>query len=207
MQRLFGGFMRVALYARVSTKDQSAEMQVQALRAYCKARGWETHHEYVDEHVGGATRKRPALQSMMRDAAAKKFDGVLVWKFDRLFRSVSDMLDYLERFRCLAIEFISLTEAIDTTTPAGRMVYTLLAAMGEFERELTFKRTIAGVARARAAGKHLGRPAAVMDDKFLLELRSGDHPLSFAAIAKKTGIPQTIVFRRLKNLKGDTASH
>jgi len=192
--------MRVALYARVSTMDQSPLMQLDALRAHCQARRWEVYKEYVDQGVSGATRARPCLEEMMRDATAVKFKALLVWKFDRLFRSVTHMLDALERFRSLGIEFVSLTEAIDTTTPTGKMVYTLLAAMAEFERDLMRERTKAGMDRARRAGHRIGRPPAEVDIKQLLALRypkDGEAPLSIAAISQKTGIPQTTVFKRL----------
>ena len=149
--------MRIAIYARVSTMEQSPLMQLDALRAFAKARGWEIHREYVDQGVSGATAARPFLEAMMRDAVSMKFKAVVVWKFDRLFRSVTHMLDALEHFRSLGIEFVSLTEAIDTTTPAGKMVFTFLAAMAEFERDLACERTKAGMDRARAAGHRKGR--------------------------------------------------
>jgi len=191
--------MNVAIYARVSTMDQSPLMQLDALRAYCKAKAWEIHREYVDQGVSGATSSRPFLDAMMRDANCAKFNAVLVWKFDRLFRSVEHMLKALEMFRTLEIEFISLTEAIDTTTSHGRFLYTMLAAVAEFSKDLLRERTKAGMDRARRAGHRIGRPPTEVDIDQLMALRypkEGD-PLSIAAISKKTGIPQTTVFKRL----------
>jgi DNA invertase Pin-like site-specific DNA recombinase len=192
--------MNVAIYARVSTMDQSPLMQLDALRAYCKAKKWEIYREYVDQGVSGATSSRPFLDAMMRDANCAKFNAVLVWKFDRLFRSVEHMLKALEMFRTLEIEFISLTEAIDTTTSHGRFLYTMLAAVAEFSKDLLRERTKAGMDRARRAGHRIGRPPAEVDIKQLLALRypkDGEAPLSMAAISQKTGIAQTTVFKRL----------
>lgn len=189
--------MRVALYARVSTMEQSPLMQLDALRAYCKSRGWEIHKEYVDQGVSGATRARPFLEEMMRDAVCQKFKAVLVWKFDRLFRSVEHALDALNHFRSLGIEFVSLTEAIDTSTPSGKMVYTFLGMMAEFERDLMRERTKAGMDRARRAGHRIGRPPAEVDEKRLLEMRYGPERLSVGQIADRTGIPKTTVWKRL----------
>jgi DNA invertase Pin-like site-specific DNA recombinase len=177
--------MKVALYARVSTPDQNVETQLRALWRFIEARGWELHREYVDVGYSGKTDSRPELDAMLRDARARKFKVVLVWKFDRMFRSVEHMIDILQEFRALEIDFISMTENIDTTTPAGRLMYHLLASFSEFERDLIRERTIAGMARARAAGKHIGRMPRLVDVEHVRELRK-DH--SFRQIAKITGI-------------------
>lgn len=154
--------MNVALYARVSTSDQTAETQLTALRRYCEAHGWTILEEYVDT-IGGAVADRPALARLMVPANLRRFGAVLVWKFDRMFRSVPHMVEVLDRFRTVGIDFVSATECIDTSTPAGRMVYHMLAAVGQFERDLICERTRAGMARAKAEGRHIGRPRVTVD--------------------------------------------
>lgn len=178
--------MSVALYARVSTVDQNAETQLAQLRQYCEARGWKVHAEYVDT-ASGATSNRPRLDAMMKDAAGRKFNGVLVWKFDRLFRSTQHMLDALDRFRTLGINFVSVTESIDTSTAMGQMVFTLLAAIAQFERSLTIERTQIGMARARSAGKRFGRPRMAITQKQAEDLYAGGKGLSQRAIAAQLG--------------------
>ena len=172
--------MTVALYARVSTAEQSVETQLRALYAYVEARGWKIFREYTDVGYTGASAARPDLDALMRDAAACRFKVVLVWKFDRLFRSVAHMVEALQHFHALGIDFISLTESIDTTTPAGKMVFTMLAAVAEFERDLIRERTQAGMARARAAGRRIGRPSVALDVPRARELLK-DHSYRQAA--------------------------
>ena len=109
--------MRIATYSRVSTLNQDTDMQTRELREYCARRGWDLVHEYVDEGVSGAKESRPALNSLMLDARKRRFDAIAVWKFDRMARSVTHLLRVLEEFRSLGIEFISLSESIDTSTP------------------------------------------------------------------------------------------
>ena len=129
---------KVAIYARVSTNGngQSPEMQVRELREYCGRRGWTIAGEYVDTGICGAKDRRPELDRLMADAHKRRFDVVAVWKFDRFARSVSHLLRALETFNALGIAFASLTEQVDTTTPAGKMVFTVLGAVAELERSL-----------------------------------------------------------------------
>ena len=151
--------MRVAIYARVSTTNgQSPEMQLRELRQFCKARGWQMAGEYRDEGISGAKDRRPALDKLMADAHKRKFDAVVVWKFDRFARSVSHLLRALENFQALGVAFVSLSESLDTSTPAGKMVFTVLGAVAELERSLTAERVRAGLRNARAKGIRLGRP-------------------------------------------------
>jgi len=147
--------VRAAIYARVSTvaSGHSPEMQLRELREYCERRGWTVAGEYVDVGISGAKDKRPQLDRMMGDAHKRRFDGVAVWKFDRFARSVSHLLRALDTFRVLGIEFVSLSESLDTTTPAGRMVFTVLGAVAELERSLIAERVRAGLRNARAKGK------------------------------------------------------
>lgn len=151
--------LRAALYARVSTLNngQSPEMQIRDFAEYCQRRGW-TATEYVDVGVSGAKDRRPELDRLMVDAHQRRFDVVVVWKFDRFARSVSHLLRALETFNSLGIAFVSLGEQIDTSTPAGRMVFTVLGAVAELERSLIAERVRAGMRNARAKGKRIGRP-------------------------------------------------
>ncbi len=150
---------RVALYVRVSTTNtrQSPEMQTRELREYCKLRGWKIYDEYSDR-VPGARESRPELDKLMADARRRRFDVVAVWKFDRFCRSVAHLLRSLETFSALGIEFVSLSEQIDTTTPGGKMVFTILGAVAELERSLIGERVRAGLRNAKAKGQKLGRP-------------------------------------------------
>src|SRR5437016_573946 len=150
--------MRAALYARVSTADQSCEPQLQDLRQYVGARGWEAV-EYVDAGVSGAKDRRPALDRLMAAVKARKVDVVVVAAFDRFGRSVPHLVASLELFRHLGVEFISLREAIDTGSPLGQAIFTIVAAIAQLERSLIVERVKAGLRRARAQGKRLGRPA------------------------------------------------
>src|SRR3984957_17390089 len=160
------GTPRVAIYARVSTANsgQSPETQLRELREHAQRRGWNIICEYVDEGISGAKDRRPALDRLMADAHRRKFDLLVVWKFDRFARSVSHLLRALDPFRALGIDFVSLSESLDTATPAGRMVFTVLGAVAELERSLIVERVKAGLRNARAKGKGLGRPRRVLPD-------------------------------------------
>src|SRR3974390_151507 len=138
-------------------------MQLRELREYCQRRGWNVSTEYVDAGVSGAKERRPELDRLLADAHRRRFDAVVVWRFDRFARSVSHLLRTLETFRSLGIEFVSLSEQVDTSTPAGKLVFTVLGAVAELERSLIVERVRAGLRNARAKGKHLGRPRKVPD--------------------------------------------
>lgn len=149
---------RVAVYVRVSTADQTCAGQEHELREYAKNRGWKLERIYSD-NISGVKSSRPALDAMLVDAKKRKFDRLLVWRIDRLGRSVSHLLEVLETLRALGIEFISLSEAIDTSTPTGKMVFTVLGAVAELERSITVERVRMGLENARRKGVRLGRPA------------------------------------------------
>jgi len=146
--------MRAAVYARVSTTNhgQDVSMQTRELREYCERRGWKIAGEYLDEGISGSKEKRPELDRLMADAHRRKFDVVAVWKFDRFARSVSHLLRALDTFKTLGVEFVSLSESLDTATPAGRMVFTVLGAVAELERSLIAER-VRGVAQRARQGK------------------------------------------------------
>jgi|ERR1700722_10019743 DNA invertase Pin-like site-specific DNA recombinase len=164
--------MRIATYSRVSTLNQDTDMQTRELREYCTRRGWVLVHEYVDHGVSGAKESRPALNALMIDARRRKFDAVAVWKFDRMARSVAHLLRVLDEFRSLGIDFSSLSESIDTSTPTGKMVFTVLASVAELERSLISERVRAGLRNARAKGKILGRPKCDVDPSEVRRLRA-----------------------------------
>src|ERR1700688_614146 len=173
--------MRAAIYARVSTANngQDPRVQTRELGEFCERRGW-TLAEYVDIGISGAKEKRPELDRLMADAQRRRFDVVVVWKFDRFARSVSHLLRALETFQALGIEFVSLTEGVDTSTPAGRMVFTVLGAVAELERSLIVERVKGGLRNARAKGKRLGRPKVFVDRSRIAALR--DQGLSWSKI-------------------------
>ena len=167
---------RAAIYARVSTvgAGQDPGMQLKELREYCERRGWEVAGEYVDAGISGAVDSRPQLNRLMDDAHRRVVDCIVCWKFDRFARSTSHLLRALETFRNLGIDFISVTEQIDTSTPTGKMVFTILASVGEIERSLCVERVKAGMRNARAKGKLIGRPPL---RKFSRD-RDGPNPFS-----------------------------
>ena len=147
--------LHVAIYARVSTSGngQSPEMQTRELTEYAQRRGWGVVGEYVDVGISGCKEKRPELDRLMADAHRRRFDAVVVWRFDRFARSVSHLLRALEAFKTLGIEFVSLSEQVDTSTPTGKMVFTVLGAVAELERSLIVERVRAGMRNARAKRK------------------------------------------------------
>src|SRR6202521_305311 len=149
--------MRSALYQRVSTLDQNPENQALELRRYIAARGWSTV-EYVDRGVSGAKDRRPALDRLLIDARRRRFDVLVVWRLDRLGRNLRHLITLLEELQALGIAFVSLNEGIDATTPAGKLQMHILGAIAEFERARIAERVKAGLQRARAQGKRLGRP-------------------------------------------------
>jgi len=189
----------VALYARVSTLDQNCELQLADLRRYAGHR-FDQSHEYVDEGVSGTQRRRPQLDALVRDAHKRLFDVVLVWKFDRFARSLKHLIDALEEFRVLGIDFISFTEGIDTTTSSGQLLFHVVGAVAQFERDLIAERVRAGMAQARAMGKKIGRPRAVVDREMVAQLRV--QGLSLRMIARTLSVPVSRVRRALKAKSG-----
>jgi len=149
--------MRCAVYARVSTFDQEPENQLAELRRYAEARGW-TATEWIDRGVSGARDRRPALDELRRAARRRRFDVLVCWRLDRLGRNLRHLITLLEELQALGIAFVSLNEGIDATTPAGKLQMHILGAIAEFERARIAERVKAGLQRARAQGKRLGRP-------------------------------------------------
>lgn len=150
--------MTAALYARVSTVDQTCENQLIELRRYCEARGWRLWKEFVDTGVSGSKDRRPALDELLAHARRRRFDVVVCWRLDRLGRNLRHLVMTLEELQDLGVGFVSLGEGIDLRTPAGRLQLHILAALAEFERSRIQERVRAGLARVRREGRRLGRP-------------------------------------------------
>src|SRR5262245_42861977 len=153
--------MLTAIYGRVSTNEQNAGMQLEELRAYCQRRQWSIVEEFIDSGVSGSKESRPALNRLLADAKRRKFDCVLVYRYDRFARSLRQLVNALCEFDSLGIHFVSLHEGVDTSTPTGRVVFCIFASIAEFERELIRGRVRSGLAAAKARGVQLGRRAKV----------------------------------------------
>lgn len=182
--------MRCAIYTRVSTSEQTCENQLIELRRYVEARGW-TATEFVDTAVSGSQERRPALDALMKDAKRRRFDVLVVWRLDRLGRNLRHLLNLLEDVQALGIAFVSLGEGIDCTTPAGRLQLHVLAALAEFERARIAERVRAGLARVRASGKRLGRPATGVAVTDLLRTAH----MSVRDAASVLGLSRSVVHR------------
>jgi len=186
--------MRAAIYARVSTNNgQDPHMQIRELREYCKRRGWEIEGEYVDAGVSGAKEHRPQLDVLLAACRKRRLDAVVVYRYDRFARSLRQLVNALEEFRSLGIEFISLHEGVDTSTPNGRLIFGIFASIAEFERELIRDRVKSGIAAARSKGKRLGRPGVSVDIARIAALRASG--LSWPKIAVELGISVGTVYK------------
>ena len=183
-------------------------MQLGELREYCESRRWTIADEYVDK-ISGAKESRLALDKLMSDAHRRFFDIVAVWKFDRFARSVSHLLRALETFRALGIEFVSLSEEVDTSLPAGKLIFTVLGAVAELERSLIGERVKAGLRNAVAKGKRLGRPAlrtlSATDIRKLREDRK--RGMSFKLLAENHAVSVWTAFQLCKSAKSQKLTH
>jgi DNA invertase Pin-like site-specific DNA recombinase len=192
--------MRVAIYARVSTANngQDPTMQTRELREYAERRGWTVAGEYVDIGISGTKEKRPELDRLMQGAHRRRFDAVVVWKFDRFARSVSHLLRALETFKAQGIEFVSFSDQLDTSTPAGKLVFTVLGAVAELERSLIVERVKAGMRNARAKGKRIGRPPRTQlstETRTAIACSYAKEKTSLRALAKRFGTSLATVQR------------
>ncbi len=161
---------RVALYVRVSTSDQTAENQLRALREHSERAGWTIVAEFTDHGVSGTREKRPGLDALLADARRRRFDLVAVAALDRLGRNLRHLVTLLDELQHLGVGLVSLREALDLTSPIGRAMYALVGVLAEVERAWIIERTHAGLRRARAQGKRLGRPRAITDARRLRQL-------------------------------------
>jgi DNA invertase Pin-like site-specific DNA recombinase len=185
--------MKVAIYLRVSTSKQSTDLQRRDLLEYVERRGWTLTETYEDSGISGATRSRPALDKLLAAAHRHEFNAVLVWKLDRLGRSVSHLSQTLDLLKDLGVQFISFSDGIDTSTAAGKLVFNILASVAEMERELIKERVSAGVRNAVASGKRMGRPRVNVSQTDVLRML--DSGLSTRAIGKEYGISSATVSR------------
>jgi DNA invertase Pin-like site-specific DNA recombinase len=177
----------VALYARVSTLNgQNPEMQLAELREYAQRRGWHVTREYVDLGVSGSRESRPEFNRMMADAHSRAFDAIACWKLDRMGRSLKHLVNTLADLQAYGVAFISLRDNLDLSTPSGRLMFHVVAAMAEFERALIRERVSAGIQAARNRGQRIGRPRAYVNPSKIRELRSADVP--WRVIAKQLGV-------------------
>jgi DNA invertase Pin-like site-specific DNA recombinase len=196
--------LSVALYARVSTTDQDPTMQIRELKESADRRFWKVFDCYVDEISSDSKFPRPALERLMRDARAGKFHAVLVWKFDRFARSMLELVNFAEIFHGLGIDFLSLRDGVDTTTPQGKLFFHITAAFAEYERDVIRMRVKAGLDNARAQGKKLGRPRVPVDAYLVAELRQNGHGqgrgLSWKEISQKLGVGSGTARRALLSL-------
>lgn len=192
---------RVAIYARVSTSSQVPDMQLNALRQLAKQRGWKVVDEYVDLGVSGSKDSRPQLDRLMRDAEKGAVDIVSVWRFDRWARSLRHLVSTLDDFQVRGIDFVSLHDSVDTSTPSGKFIFHVFAALSEFERELIRERVVAGLAAAKARGSVLGRPKSALDREELHALRADG--FTMRAIAEKFGVSTATISRALKENRED----
>ncbi len=190
---------RAALYARVSTFDQDPELQLRELRELARQRGWGPVVEYIDHGVTGIRFKRPGLDRLLADAQAGRLDVVAVWRLDRLGRSSLDLVRTVLQLERWGVQFVSLRDAgMDTTTPMGRLIFQILSAFAEFERNLLRERTKAGMARARERGSPLGRPRKRVTPQQARELV--DELGTLDAAAKALGVSRGTIRARLRQV-------
>lgn len=189
--------IRVAIYARTSTTDrQDPENQLLDCRKYADAKGWTVVAEHVDR-MKGTTESRPGLDALFAGVRARKYDVVMVWRFDRMARSTTFLIQALKTFQAYSLDFVSFTEAIDTSSPMGELIFSILAAIGSFERDLIRERVMAGLRRARSQGKRLGR-APTVDAAEVNRLRA--EGLSLSQIGRRVGVTRSAVSKTLKKL-------
>lgn len=189
---------RAAVYLRVSTTEQTVENQRLAVEQYCKLQGWNVAKVYEDVGISGAQDRREGLDALKADVAKGRYDVVLVWKFDRLARSTTHLLETLSLFHRYGTDFVSVTEAVDSSTPAGKMVLTFLGAIAEFEREIIRERVVCGLERAKSEGVRLGRPRVGFDVNEAVRLKKGGR--SWTQLAKQLGVSSATLRRILPPL-------
>jgi DNA invertase Pin-like site-specific DNA recombinase len=193
--------MRLALYARVSTTDQRSEIQLHALHVYAEARGLAVAETYVDHGVSGAKDRRPALDRLLADARHRRFGVLAVTKLDRLARSVHHLTTLGKELEALGVDLVVLDQAIDTSTPSGRLLFHVLGSIAEFERDLIRERTSAGVAAARRRGTRFGRPKALAPealDRLGRLIRAGR---SHRYVATLLGVSKATITREVARLR------
>ncbi len=191
--------MQIGLYARVSTidKGQDTELQLRDLRRYSEARGWTVFREYIDK-CSGSKEQRPELNLLMDDCKKRRIDGILVWRLDRFSRSLKHLISSLDELRRLGVSFYSFSENIDLSTSTGQLLFHLLGAFAEFERNLIKERVKAGIANAKANGKAIGR-RSLIDTELLRTVKNmRAQKLSLRQIAEALHVSKSLVHKTLK---------
>lgn len=188
--------MKVAIYARVSTNEQNLDNQILELEKYCKARMYEVYKVYLDKGISGSKESRPQFDLMMDNAKKRKFDCLLVWKLDRLSRSLKHLLSTLDTLSTLNISFICYSDNLDTTTPTGRLMFQMVGAFAEFEKELIKDRVKLGLKRAKQQGKQLGRPKLNLNKYKVINLRN--QGLSYREIGNKLNTNHINIYNVVK---------
>lgn len=188
---------RVGIYCRVSTSDQSVEIQSSELEQFAAARGWVIAETFVDHGYTGKNTARPSLKRLLDAASKRKVDIVLVWKLDRFARSLGDLINMIQSLNERGVEFVSLRDNIDLTTSQGRLMLHMLGAFAQFERDLIVSRVRAGLEHAKRKGQRLGRPKRRNDEK-IRELRNKGHTIR--DVARLAGVSTTAVQRSLKTV-------
>jgi DNA invertase Pin-like site-specific DNA recombinase len=188
--------MNVAAYLRVSTTDQDPETQGREVRQFIAAHGWVIAETYQDVGVSGARASRPALDRLLKDAWRGRFQTVVVWDLSRMARSTLHALQVLQGFEQMKVRLVAVKQTFDTDTPLGKAFFTLAAIFAELERSILIERVRAGMARARAEGKRIGRPVREVDLGLLQRLRAEGR--SIRQIARQVGVPSSTVAKRLK---------
>src|SRR5262249_41868766 len=189
---------RVAIYARVSTIDQNPNLQLDELSRYAGVRGLQLVATYVDQGVSGAKSQRPQLGALMAAAKRRQFDALLVWKLDRLARSVRHLTTLAGELEALGIDLVVPGQAIDTSTPTGRLLFNMLGAIAEFERDLIRERVVAGMRAAQRRGKAIGRPQRIQGDQRDRITRLRRSGRSLREIATLLGVSKSTVGRALE---------
>jgi putative DNA-invertase from lambdoid prophage Rac len=187
---------KAAIYVRVSTADQDCSMQTRECSAYCDRRGWE-YEVYRDEGESGAKRSRPRLDAMLAEVRRGKFAAVVVYRYDRFAQSSSHLITTLDEFRQLGVDFVSIHEAVDTSTPSGRAMFTILAAFAEMEREIIRERVMSGIQQARRQGVKVGRPSRVWDRTKAREML--DQEMTKKEVAKAMGVSRATFYREIRD--------
>lgn len=194
--------MKIAAYIRVSTDEQKIDSQLEAIKTYCKLKGWPEAALFIDHGESGRKISRPQFDKMIEQVKEKKFDSVLVYKFDRISRSTKHLIEIMELLKALSVDFISLSENIDTTTPAGKMIFGIFAVLAEFERENIVARVKSGMKAAKANGTHCGRSRWKFTPENIQEMiRMKNKGQTLEQIGQKFNTSKAAVSRLVRGLR------